>query len=130
MMDESLSNAEWLRTVDRLGGAELLEEEAREFGAFKRARKIECAVDQLRLGRALCLGDTRAAIDGGMGGGDGACLVVERRASQAAAQLGGLARTTGLSIARYGRGRDMHGRSERPTGPPCRRHGGGKGRPE
>src|SRR6202140_4036916 len=56
MMDESLSNAEWLRTIDRLGGAELLEEEAREFGAFKRARKIECAVDQLRLVLAYCWG--------------------------------------------------------------------------
>src|ERR1700719_616439 len=56
MMDESLSNAEWLRTIDRLGGAELLEEEAREFGAFKRGRKIECAVDQLRLVLAYCWG--------------------------------------------------------------------------
>src|ERR1700686_3522254 len=56
MMDESLSNAEWLRTIDRLGGAELLEEEAREFGAFKRARKIKCAVDQLRLVLAYCWG--------------------------------------------------------------------------
>ena len=42
---ESLSNPEWLRTVDRLGGAELLEKEAREFGAFERARKVKCAVD-------------------------------------------------------------------------------------
>lgn len=56
MMDESLSNAEWLRTVDRLGGADLLEREAREFGAFKRARKIECAVDQLRLVLSYCWG--------------------------------------------------------------------------
>ncbi len=54
--DESLWNAEWLRTVDRLGGADLLEQEAREFGAFKRARKIECAVDQLRLVLAYCWG--------------------------------------------------------------------------
>src|ERR1700719_213955 len=56
MMDESLLNAEWLRTIDRLGGAELLEEEARECAAFKRARKIECAVDQLRLVLAYCWG--------------------------------------------------------------------------
>jgi hypothetical protein len=54
MTRESLSNAEWLRTIDRLGGTELLEKEAREFGAFERARKIKCAVDQLRLALAYC----------------------------------------------------------------------------
>jgi len=56
MTRESLSNAEWLRTVDRFGGAELLEKEAQEFGAFERARKIKCAVDQLRLILAYCWG--------------------------------------------------------------------------
>jgi len=56
MNRESLSNADWLRTVDRLGGAELLEEEAREFGAFQKARKIKSAVDQLRLVLAYCWG--------------------------------------------------------------------------
>jgi hypothetical protein len=56
MTRESLSNAEWLRTVDRFGGTELLEKEAREFGAFERARKIKCAVDQLRLVLAYCWG--------------------------------------------------------------------------
>src|SRR6266404_9653861 len=54
MNRESLSNADWLRIVDRFGGAELLEEEAREFGAFQKARKIKCAVDQLRLVLAYC----------------------------------------------------------------------------
>jgi len=54
MNRESLSNADWLRTLDRLGGAELLEEEAREFGAFQKARKVKCAVDQLRLVLAYC----------------------------------------------------------------------------
>src|SRR6516165_4117888 len=54
MNRESLSNADWLRTVDRLGGSEMLEEEARAFGAFQKARKIECAVDQLRLVLAYC----------------------------------------------------------------------------
>ena len=49
MNHESLLNSVWLRTVDRLGGAELLEKEARETGAFERARKVKCAVDQLRL---------------------------------------------------------------------------------
>ena len=56
MNRESLSQAEWLRTVDRLGGAELLEKEARELGAFARARKVKCAVDQLRLILAYCWG--------------------------------------------------------------------------
>ncbi len=56
MTNESLPNAEWLRTVDRLGGADFLEQEAREFGAFKRARKIECAVDHLRLVLSYCWG--------------------------------------------------------------------------
>lgn len=56
MSRESLSNADWLRTLDRLGGAELLEQEAREFGAFTRARKIRSAVDQLRLILAYCWG--------------------------------------------------------------------------
>jgi hypothetical protein len=56
MNHESLSNAVWLRIVDRLGGAELLEQEAREAGAFERARKVKCAVDQLRLVLAYCWG--------------------------------------------------------------------------
>lgn len=56
MTRESLSNPEWLRTVDRLGGPELLEKEAREFGAFEKARKIKCAVDHLRLVLAYCWG--------------------------------------------------------------------------
>lgn len=54
MNRESLSNADWLRAVERFGGAELLENEAREFGAFQRARKIKSAVDQLRLVLAYC----------------------------------------------------------------------------
>jgi hypothetical protein len=45
-----------LRTVDRLGGRERLEKEAREFGAFEKARKIKCAVDHLRLVLAYCWG--------------------------------------------------------------------------
>ena len=56
MTRESLSNPEWLRTVDRLGGRQRLEQEAREFGAFKKARKIKCAVDHLRLVLAYCWG--------------------------------------------------------------------------
>jgi hypothetical protein len=54
MNRESLSNADWLHIVDRLGGAKRLEEEARELGAFQRARKIEYAVDHLRLVLAYC----------------------------------------------------------------------------
>ena len=45
-----------LRTVDRLGGRELLEKEARECGAFEKARKVKCAVDHLRLVLAYCWG--------------------------------------------------------------------------
>lgn len=56
MNHESLSNAVWLGILDRLGGAELLEREAREAGAFERARKVKCAVDQLRLVLAYCWG--------------------------------------------------------------------------
>src|SRR3982074_854552 len=56
MNRESLSTTDWLHTVDRLGGVELLEKEARETGAFERARKIKCAVDQLRLVLAYCWG--------------------------------------------------------------------------
>lgn len=56
MSRESLLNAEWLRILDRLGGRELLEKEAREFGAFEKARKIKCAVDHLRLVLAYCWG--------------------------------------------------------------------------
>src|SRR5450432_132070 len=56
MTHESLSNAGWFCAVDRLGGPELLEKEAREFGAFERARRIKCAVDQLRLVLAYCWG--------------------------------------------------------------------------
>lgn len=56
MTRESLSNPEWLRTVDRLGGRELLENEGREYGAFEKARKIKCAVDHLRLVLAYCWG--------------------------------------------------------------------------
>jgi Transposase DDE domain len=56
MTHESLLNAGWLSTVDRLGGAEQLETEAREVGAFRRAREVKCAVDLLRLTLAYCLG--------------------------------------------------------------------------
>jgi len=56
MNHESLANTDWLRTVERLGGAELLEREARETGAFGRARKVRSAVDQLRLVLAYCWG--------------------------------------------------------------------------
>ena len=56
MASESLSKTEWLRIVDRIGGAALLEQEARELGAFGRARRIKCASDQLRLVLAYCWG--------------------------------------------------------------------------
>jgi hypothetical protein len=49
MTHESLLNAGWLKTIGRLGGAERLEKEAREVGAFRRVREVKCAVDLLRL---------------------------------------------------------------------------------
>ena len=57
MTRESLFNADWLGTVDRLGGADQLEKEARETRAFRRARRVGCAVDQLRLTLVYCLGN-------------------------------------------------------------------------
>ena len=56
MTRETLTDDSWSATVERLGGRELLEQEGREAGAFKRARAIECAVDALRLVLAYCLG--------------------------------------------------------------------------
>jgi Transposase DDE domain len=56
MIHESLSNSGWLGTIERLGGAAQLEQEARETGAFGRARAVACAVDQLRLVLAYFLG--------------------------------------------------------------------------
>jgi Transposase DDE domain len=56
MTHESLLNAGWLKTIGRLGGAERLEKEAREVGAFRRVREVKCAVDLLRLTLAYCLG--------------------------------------------------------------------------
>ena len=42
--------------MERLGGADLLEREAREHKAFERARAVTSAVDLLRLAFAYCLG--------------------------------------------------------------------------
>jgi hypothetical protein len=56
MTHQSVPEADWQRTVERLGGEALLEHEAREFGAFERARKVRCALDHLRLVLAYCWG--------------------------------------------------------------------------
>jgi hypothetical protein len=56
MTHESPLDRDWLATVARLGGAEHLETEARETGAFRRARAVQCGVDLLRLTLAYCLG--------------------------------------------------------------------------
>jgi len=56
MTHESLANPGWVATVERLGGADLLEREAREHKAFERARAVASAVDLLRLAFAYCLG--------------------------------------------------------------------------
>jgi hypothetical protein len=56
MTHQSLTNDVWPMTVERLGGRDHLEKEARETGAFRRAREIECAVVCLRLVLGYCLG--------------------------------------------------------------------------
>jgi hypothetical protein len=56
MTQETLLDRDWLATVARFGGAEHLETEARETGAFRRARAVKCGVDLLRLTLAYCLG--------------------------------------------------------------------------
>ena len=56
MAHGDLTGSDWNDTVDRLGGVEALEAEGREAGAFERPRKVTCAVDQLRLTFAYCLG--------------------------------------------------------------------------
>jgi len=55
MSSESLSNHDWLRIVERLGGAHRLEVSARETKAFLRPREVACATDLLRLVLSYCL---------------------------------------------------------------------------
>lgn len=57
MTHAGLSGPDWIGTVDGLGGAEVLEQEARATGAFLRPREVKCAVDLLRLILAYCLGE-------------------------------------------------------------------------
>lgn len=58
MRNELLSNRDWTRVIDRLGGAEALESSARETKAFLRAREVACATDLLRLILSYCLSAT------------------------------------------------------------------------
>ena len=48
MAHAELIEGGWDGAVEQLGGAELLEAEARETKAFERPREIKCAVDLLR----------------------------------------------------------------------------------
>jgi hypothetical protein len=57
MRHESLVNEDWTNVVTRLGGADALNETARETRAFLRPREITNAVDLLRLILAYCLGE-------------------------------------------------------------------------
>jgi hypothetical protein len=57
MAHESLIVEDWTRIVDRLGGATVLEQSARDSRAFVRPRAIKSAVDLLRLVLAYCLGE-------------------------------------------------------------------------
>ena len=58
MTHENLTATEWDGTVERLGGAAVLEREARETLAFQRPREVKSGVDLLRLVLAYCLGLT------------------------------------------------------------------------
>lgn len=49
MADDILDTEDWLGLVDRLGGAQVLDHDARKSGAFTRARAVGSAVDLLRL---------------------------------------------------------------------------------
>ena len=55
MTRDTLTADSWSAAVERLGGRELLEQEGRKTGVFKRARAIGCAVDALRQVLAYCL---------------------------------------------------------------------------
>jgi hypothetical protein len=57
MTPESLVSQDWHGVVARLGGAQALDTSARETRAFSRPRKINTAVDLLRLVLAYCLGE-------------------------------------------------------------------------
>jgi len=57
MTHESIYEVDWRAAVERLGGAEALEESARRTRALVRARQIKSALDLLRLLLAYCLGD-------------------------------------------------------------------------
>jgi hypothetical protein len=56
MAQAALTGSDWSDTVGRLGGVEVLEQEARATGAFRRPREVKCGVDLLRLILAYCLG--------------------------------------------------------------------------
>jgi len=56
MTHAELSGSDWSGTVERLGGAGVLEQEARATGAFRRPREVKCGVELLRLIFAYCLG--------------------------------------------------------------------------
>jgi IS4 transposase len=57
MTHAGLTGSDWTGTVDRLGGADVLEQEARATGAFLRPREVKSGVDLLRLILAYCLGE-------------------------------------------------------------------------
>lgn len=57
MVHAELAGSDWIGTVDTLGGVEILEQEARATGAFRRAREVKSGVDLLRLILAYCLGE-------------------------------------------------------------------------
>src|ERR1700757_4338729 len=95
MTHESLLNAGWLSTVDRLGGAEQLETEAREVGAFRRAREVCRRSLTPHSGVLPRLNGTK--IDCGLGRDQRSCDTLKCRLAPAAAQHGSVARGAGRS---------------------------------
>jgi Transposase DDE domain len=56
MIHESLVADDWANAIELLGGERLIEESARQTGAFERPRKVKSATDLLRLTLAYCVG--------------------------------------------------------------------------
>ena len=56
MAHATLTQTDWDGTVEQLGGADRLEREARETGAFARPREVKSPVDMLQIVLAYCLG--------------------------------------------------------------------------
>lgn len=116
MAHAELTEAGWDGTVEQLGGAELLEAEARETKAFLRPREIKCAVDLLRFILAYCLGKWGLRLTAAWAEGIGLASISN------VALLGRLRnavpwleRIAGRLLSRLGESRSVAGRSAGPS---------------